>query len=203
MTENDLNYLKSIVEFIQSPCLELGAEEPGLEDESRATHKLLAANDVEHRTTSLEGRVDYIADFEGEVNISERFGSVLCLNTLEHVFDPIRVLDNCISLLRPRGTCVVIAPCVWPLHYYPIDCWRINPGFFTEYVKRRERVTIIEETFRYVSGEPLNGPEYSLPYPSKGFWSFWSRGIHKLFNTHGRGMFFPSQVAVGVVLRVG
>lgn len=201
MTENDLRYLESIIDYIQSPCLELGAEEQGLEAESKATKVILKKHGIEHHTTNLQGSVDYIADFEtNSPQIADRFGSILALNVLEHVFDPIKVLDNCISLLRTEGTCVVIVPCVWPLHYYPLDCWRINPGFFVEYARRRN-LTLIEDAFRYVTGELLTGPEFALPVPGNGFKRFWSRAIHKVFNTYGRGMFFPSHVAVGVVLQ--
>ena len=52
--------------------------------------------------------VDYPADFEkpedmGVFRPIGLLGSVLILNVLEHTFDPIRVLDNAATLLRPGG----------------------------------------------------------------------------------------------------
>ncbi len=136
------------------------------------------------------------------------FGSVLILNVLEHTFDPIRVLDNAATLLRPGGTLVSLTPSVWPLHNYPMDAWRILPNFYEEYAKRRGH-ELLESWFEYVGfGLVANfrNPDgsYCYPPPSRaGFRRWFSRAVHKVFNTYGRSMLQPSHVAVAAVFRVG
>jgi 2-polyprenyl-3-methyl-5-hydroxy-6-metoxy-1,4-benzoquinol methylase len=55
--------------------------------------------------------VDFIANFETGDGLQEvleagPFGTVLVLNVLEHVFDPIAVLDNALAVTSPGGgTC--------------------------------------------------------------------------------------------------
>jgi hypothetical protein len=43
---------------------------------------------------------------------------------------------------------------------------------------------------------------HRYPAPGQGpLRAFYSKGLHRLFNTYGRGMFFPSHVAIGAVIR--
>lgn len=85
-------------------------------------------------------------------------------NVLEHTFDPIRALDTTADFVAPGGHLVVCAPTSWPLHYFPLDCWRMNPGLFVEYAKRRG-LTLLREHFLWVAGgmRPIENDEASLP----------------------------------------
>jgi SAM-dependent methyltransferase len=211
MVEDDIEYLQACINagLVQSPCLELGVgyEGPNNKERLRQAGIIYFGSDLRAGQS-----VDYVVDFESaseEVQKSvdyTQFGSVLVLNVLEHTFDPIKVLDNVFCILRSGGTCVVITPTVWPIHNYPIDCWRINPNFYEEYCHRRSLI-LCEEFFEYIGMHPikknmdLNGT-YVLPSPAQNkLKNVRSRIIHKLFNTSGRGMFFPSHVATGVVMR--
>jgi SAM-dependent methyltransferase len=71
---------------------------------------------------------------------------VLCLNVLEHLFEPLRALDNMVAVLRPSGYLVIVTPAVWDLHDWPSDFCRLNPDFFRRYVQDRN-LTILPETF--------------------------------------------------------
>lgn len=73
---------------------------------------------------------------------------VLCLNVLEHVFEPVRALDNMLALLRPGGYLVVVTPAVWDLHDWPHDFFRLNPDFFRHYTESRG-VEIVPGTFEF------------------------------------------------------
>ncbi len=136
----------------------------------------------------------------------QKFKSILALNVLEHTFEPVRVLDNLVAVLDSGGVLVAITPTVWPLHYYPMDCWRLNPQFYEEYCLRRE-LTLLREYFEYVGyhcvgGKPGGSGGHDLPHPASNPWQkLKSRIVHRIFNTYGRGMAFPSHVATGVVMK--
>jgi hypothetical protein len=210
MTGSDLTYIDKLLNagLINSPCLEMGVGYGG----SNCKELIKGAGLTYFGTDMSPGKdVDFVANFEepletikDKFTTASMFGSVLILNVLEHTFDPIRVLDNALALLQPKGTCIIITPTVWQLHDYPYDCWRINPNFYEQYCERRS-LTLIREYFEYVGfhsvQESLINGTYSLPKPSpKRIQTLKSRILHKIFNTYGRGMFFPSNVATGVVI---
>jgi SAM-dependent methyltransferase len=64
------------------------------------------------------------------------FDLVLCMNVLEHLFEPVRALDNMLEVLRPGGYLVVVTPAVWDLHDWPHDFFRLNPDFFRHWSSR-------------------------------------------------------------------
>ncbi|MEH2014678.1 MAG: methyltransferase domain-containing protein [Nostoc sp.] len=209
----DFEYIKKLLNagLIFSPCLDLGAGGGG---EGNNCKNLLQNAGLKYIGTDMypgEG-VDIVANFEDsefEINkvFVNKFSSILVLNVLEHTFDPIKVLDNVFSILEPNGTCVIITPTVWPIHDYPIDCWRINPTFYEEYSKRRS-VYLLEEYFEYVGFYNVQtninriAHTYVLPKPKKNkFELMYSKTIHKLFNTYGRSMSCASHIAVGAVIK--
>src|SRR5437667_360405 len=122
MTPSDREYLQRLIdaELIHSPCLELGSAFP-----VHSAAEVLKLAKIQFVGTDLKAGplVDIVADFDApNESVRERFGrqfgSVLVFNVLEHTIDPIRVLDNAVSLVRPGGTCAVLTPTVWPLHSY-------------------------------------------------------------------------------------
>jgi SAM-dependent methyltransferase len=210
MVEDDVKYTERLLSLglIQSPCLELGAGYDG-----PTCREVIQNSDlIYYGTDMIPGEhVDFVVNFEDPVNVEKefnsiQFNSILVLNVLEHTFDPIRVLDNVFSALASGGTCIIITPTVWSLHNYPFDCWRINPNFYEEYCKRRG-LSLLPDTFEYIGFHNVKenldiSGSYCLPKPSQNKFNLLkSRIIHKLFNTVGRGMFFPAHVATGCVIR--
>lgn len=211
MVGPDIEFVKKCLDagLVQSPCLELGVGYEGPNNRG-----LLQAANIEYfGTDTVSGQgVDYVVDFEDSAEAidqqlgAKRFGTAFVLNVLEHTFDPIRVLDNIFRILRRNGTCIVIAPAVWPLHDFPRDCWRINPNFYEEYCKRRS-LNLLTEHFEYIGFKKVQeltdgSGAYLLPQPAGGsFKRLSSKVVHKTFDTFGRGMLFPSFVGIGVVIQ--
>ena len=208
MTENDLAYMRRLVTsgVLKDPVLELGAGYGGM-----TCRELVCGTGLRYHTVDLQAGtgVDFVADMECEANLhvfdqAKPFGSILILNVLEHTFEPLAVLDNCLSLLAPGGNLVVLTPCVWPLHFYPHDTLRLNPDFYVEYARRRQ-LEVAPEHFQFVGYGPVQdfhdaaGGRYPPPTMSRGG-RIWSKIIHELAHTCGRKQHFPNRLAVAAVL---
>lgn len=58
---------------------------------------------------------------------SETFDGVILTQVLEHVPEPVSVLQECFRVLKPNGWCYVSVPFIWNLHYEPNDYARYTP----------------------------------------------------------------------------
>ena len=54
--------------------------------------------------------------------------TILCLDTLEHVFEARRAVEEMIRVLAPGGMLLVAAPMDFRVHDYPSDYWRLTPS---------------------------------------------------------------------------
>ncbi len=55
-------------------------------------------------------------------------GTVLCIETFEHVFEVRRGFDEVFRLLEPGGVFVITSPLNFRIHAYPDDYWRMTPN---------------------------------------------------------------------------
>jgi SAM-dependent methyltransferase len=208
MTDPDREYLRKLIEAgeVTSPCLELGAQYAQL----TLRDDIIARGIAYIGTDLVQGpNVNVIADFGGSPAVIQTlfapylpFGTVVIANVLEHTFNPIQVLDNAFSILRPGGVCITVTPAVWPLHGFPQDYWRINPNFYRRYASERG-VHLLEKYFEFIGkGSIATLDDVTLPNPATNRFQFWkSKIVHRVFNTCGRSMMFPSHVAIGAVFQ--
>lgn len=210
MTGDDLNYIRALVDsgIIKGPVLELGGGYGG-----KTSREIIVGAGLEYVATDLKlaPGVDVAANFEtgqgiSDVEVIGTFATVLVLNVLEHVFNPIEILDNALRVTGGNGLLVVITPVIWAAHNYPIDCSRLLPDWYRIYASK-ENLEIAESTFEYLgygtvhSHRSENGQDnFPVAHENQPFNRLWSRLIHKVFNTFGRGMFYPSFLAIGVVM---
>jgi SAM-dependent methyltransferase len=71
--------------------------------------------------------VDRVADVEALPLADRSIGTVLALNTFEHVRRFWRGLDEVYRVLRPDGALVVSCPFYFHIHNFPSDYWRFTP----------------------------------------------------------------------------
>ena len=55
-------------------------------------------------------------------------GTVLCIETFEHVFEVRRAFDEVYRILKPGGMFVITSPLNFRIHGYPDDYWRMTPN---------------------------------------------------------------------------
>lgn len=59
--------------------------------------------------------------------LSDHFDAVVSGQCLEHVEFPWETMREIARVLKPGGLAHIIVPHRWPIHNYPVDCWRFNP----------------------------------------------------------------------------
>ncbi len=70
-------------------------------------------------------RVEDVTDISLPDNVA---GTVICLETFEHVFEVRRAFDEVFRILRPGGLFILTSPFNFRIHGYPDDYWRITPS---------------------------------------------------------------------------
>jgi SAM-dependent methyltransferase len=66
---------------------------------------------------------------------SESVGTVLILDTLEHVEFPRKAIENVHRILNKNGILVITSVMNFPIHDYPYDYWRFTPEGFRSLLK--------------------------------------------------------------------
>ena len=72
--------------------------------------------------------VDRVEDVSAMSLADESAGTVLCIETFEHVFEVRRAFDEVFRVLRPGGLFVITSPLNFRIHGYPDDYWRMTPN---------------------------------------------------------------------------
>lgn len=57
--------------------------------------------------------------------------TIVCVETLEHVFEARRAVEEMIRVLRPGGVLLIAAPLDFHIHDHPSDYWRLTPSCVT------------------------------------------------------------------------
>ncbi len=79
--------------------------------------------------------VDRIMDLHN-INLSpETVGTVLILDTLEHVEFVRKAIEEAHRILKPNGILVISSVMKFPIHDYPYDYWRFTPEAFKSILK--------------------------------------------------------------------
>lgn len=72
--------------------------------------------------------VDRVEDL-GHLSLADDAArTIVCVETLEHVFAVQRAVDEMLRVLAPGGVIVVTTPFDFRLHDYPSDYWRLTPA---------------------------------------------------------------------------
>jgi SAM-dependent methyltransferase len=71
--------------------------------------------------------VDLVQDVSAMTIPSNSVGTVLCIETFEHVFEVRKAFDEVFRVLKPGGLFIITSPLNFRIHAYPDDYWRMTP----------------------------------------------------------------------------
>ncbi len=72
--------------------------------------------------------VDQVEDLAELTIADSSAGAVVCLDTLEHVFEIRKAMDEMLRVLKPGGMMLISAPLDFRIHHHPDDYWRLTPS---------------------------------------------------------------------------
>lgn len=80
--------------------------------------------------------VDRIEDVHSLKIKSNSVGTVLIMDTLEHVENVHQAMDEIYRVLKPKGMVIMSSVMNFPIHDYPSDYWRFTPKAFELLLRR-------------------------------------------------------------------
>jgi SAM-dependent methyltransferase len=128
-----------VVDFVRDVAENLPVAGPVVEIGSRPAEGQEAKANLRH----LFGGVEYIGcDIQEGTNVDRiedvhhlsfadnSVGTVLCVEVLEHVANPLRAVQEIHRVLAPGGVAAFSSQMFFPIHAHPWDYWRFTPEGF-------------------------------------------------------------------------
>jgi SAM-dependent methyltransferase len=72
--------------------------------------------------------VDRVEDVSAIALPDNSAGTILCIETFEHVFEVRKAFDEVFRVLQPGGVFIITSPLNFRIHGYPDDYWRMTPS---------------------------------------------------------------------------
>lgn len=151
MRENIRACVQAVAETltIPQPVVEIGALQVEGQLYSADLRPLFADSDYTGCDIRPGPGVDRIEDVHQLSFATATVGTVLMLETLEHVKNPIQALAEGFRVLRPGGLVVISSVMDFPVHEFPADYWRFAPQGFELLLERFAPHRV------YIQGLPL------------------------------------------------
>src|SRR4030042_4519331 len=86
--------------------------------------------------------VDRIENVEQLSLDNETAGTIVIVDTLEHVENPHRAVDEIYRVIKNSGMVIMTSPQNFPIHDYPRDFWRFTPEGFGFLLRKFQTVII-------------------------------------------------------------
>jgi SAM-dependent methyltransferase len=112
---------------LPGPVLEIGSQQVPGQEEIGNLRPLFGDRTFVGLDVQAGPGVDLVADVEALPQADASVGTVLALNTLEHVPRFWRGLEEMYRVLRPDGVLIASCPFYFHLHSFPRDYWRFSP----------------------------------------------------------------------------
>ena len=132
MRGNIREFVRAVAETltIPQPVVEIGALLVDGQPYDADLRPLFAGADYTGCDIRPGPGVDRLEDIHRLTFASDSLGTVLVLETLEHVKNPLRAMAEVRRVLRPGGLAVISSCMDFPVHEHPADYWRFPPQGF-------------------------------------------------------------------------
>jgi SAM-dependent methyltransferase len=149
MHDKVIQYVKTIVQNnkIIGPVIDLGGL---LADEQEKQYGGVIRrifSGFDYFTFDMRSDADFVGDVHNTKLVSESFGTVLSLETLEHVEYPQIVVNEIYRILKPGGIAILSTLMCWEEHRCPKDFWRFLPDGILHLFTQAKFWSIEVETF--------------------------------------------------------
>lgn len=121
------------------PIVEIGARPAPGQESGPDLRALFPGRDYIGCDLQEGPRVDRIEDIHALSFADDSIGTVLAADTLEHVADPIRAMNEIYRVLKPGGTVAITSVMFFVIHEHPWDFWRFTPEGFEKLLEPFEQ----------------------------------------------------------------
>jgi SAM-dependent methyltransferase len=148
------------------PIVEIGARPAEGQEGSLDLRQLFPGQEYIGCDIQPGPRVDQIEDMHHLSFADESIGALLALDTLEHVADPRRAMEEVWRVLRPGGITLISSVMFFPIHAHPWDFWRFTPEGFSQLLEPFENRLVMAYGWdlmpETVFGIGIKGPNPAL-----------------------------------------
>lgn len=132
MRPNVREFLRLITETINlpEPIIEIGSFQVDGQEELADIRPFFSGKEFTGCDMRPGKGVDRIENVEHLSFPDQSAGSIICLDTLEHVRDIISARNEMFRVLKPGGFIIISSVMDHPIHDYPYDYWRFTPEAF-------------------------------------------------------------------------
>ena len=181
---------------IASPLVEMGARAAEGQEGEADMRPIFKAERHFGCDIQLGTGVDVVEDIHQLSFPDNSIGTVVALETLEHVADPIRAVEEMYRVLKPGGVLAISSLMFFPIHAHPWDFWRFTPEAFELLLKPFDSRLVLAQGYTLmpegVFGVGVKGRDDALG-PER------LPRTHRLAQTWGEGMavdFGPIRMSV-------
>jgi SAM-dependent methyltransferase len=161
-----LDFARDVAENlpVAEPLVEIGSRAAEGQEDIADVRSIFGAR--EHIGCDIQpGRgVDRIEDVHALTFADDSIGTIVALETLEHVADPIRAMREIHRVLRPGGLVAVSSLMFFPIHEHPWDYWRFTPQAFELLLEPFETRLVVGHGWELMP-EGVFGVGIKGPYP--------------------------------------
>lgn len=157
-------FITDVVEQLPllEPIVEIGARPAEGQEQSANLRSLFPGREYIGCDIRPGPNVDRIEDIHALSFDDGSVGTVIAADTLEHVADPIRAMQEVRRVLEPGGTVVITSVMFFVIHAHPWDYWRFTPEGFAQLLAPFESTLVAahgwQELPETVLGVGVNGP---------------------------------------------
>ncbi len=149
-----------------SPIIEVGARPAAGQEDQLNLRDLFPGFEYIGCDIQEGARVDRIEDVHHLTFEDNSIGGFIALDTLEHVADPRRAMEEVWRVLRPGGVAIITSVMFFPIHAHPWDFWRFTPEGFNQLLEPFESKLVMafgwEQMPETVYGVGIKGPAPDL-----------------------------------------